>query len=235
LFAGSPFDLPLVDVFTTSVHELYGSSPVALNTWTHLAATYDATNGQSLYVNGVQVANAAASGNMITSIGSLRIGGNSIFGEYFVGTIDEVRVYNRALSQTEIQADMDTPVGNCLLSAGSWLNHPEIWCMETIQIGCVTYAQTQAIAIMRHNSSRDKTYSLAQQLIAAKLNISCKNSSTSCIASAIVAADSWLCTHPVGSGVRANSSAWQAIKATYNLLAKYNAGQLCAPSCDTAL
>ena len=28
----------------------------------------------------------------------------------FQGTIDEVRVYNRALSQTEIQADMNVPV-----------------------------------------------------------------------------------------------------------------------------
>ena len=103
--------------------------------------------------------------------------------------------------------------------------------METIQIGCLTYAQAQAIAIMRHNASHDKTYSLAQQLVAAKLNVACKQSSTSCVASLIAAADSWLCAHPVGSGVTANSSAWRQIKATYNLLANYNAGQLCAPSC----
>jgi len=68
-------------------------------------------NGQSLFVNGGQVAHLSTTGNMITSIGALRIGGNSIFGEYFVGTIDEVRVYNRALSQTEVQADMNTAVG----------------------------------------------------------------------------------------------------------------------------
>ena len=31
--------------------------------------------------------------------------------EYFGGLIDEVRVYNRALSAAEIATDRDTPVG----------------------------------------------------------------------------------------------------------------------------
>jgi hypothetical protein len=34
-----------------------------------------------------------------------------MWGEFFQGRIDEVRIYNRALSQTEIQTDMNTPVG----------------------------------------------------------------------------------------------------------------------------
>ena len=33
-----------------------------------------------------------------------------VWAEWFVGQIDEVRVYNRALSPTEIQADMGTPL-----------------------------------------------------------------------------------------------------------------------------
>ena len=37
-------------------------------------------------------------GALLTSTGALRIGGNSIWGEYFQGRIDEVRVYNRALA-----------------------------------------------------------------------------------------------------------------------------------------
>ena len=35
------------------------------------------------------------------------IGGNSPYGEYFHGLIDDVRVYNRALTQAEIQTDME--------------------------------------------------------------------------------------------------------------------------------
>jgi hypothetical protein len=41
----------------------------------------------------------------------LRIGGNSVWGEYFSGLIDEVRVYNRALTATQIQTDMTTAIG----------------------------------------------------------------------------------------------------------------------------
>ena len=38
------------------------------------------------------------------------MGGNTPYGEYFQGLIDEVRVYKRALTQAEIQTDMNTPV-----------------------------------------------------------------------------------------------------------------------------
>jgi hypothetical protein len=42
--------------------------------------------------------------------GTLELGANA-YGEYFQGRrIDEVRVYNRALSQAEIQVDMNTPL-----------------------------------------------------------------------------------------------------------------------------
>ena len=107
--------------------------------------------------------------------------------------------------------------------------------METIQLGCIVYTQQQAIAIMRHSSSQDKTYSLAFQLIAAKLNTQCKASDPSCIQAQIEAADAWLCQHPIGSGVTANSAAWQMIKSTYFALEKYNEGKSCAPSCDNLL
>jgi hypothetical protein len=100
-------------------------------------------------------------------------------------------------------------------------------------VGCVTYTQAQAIAIMRHATGQDRTYLVAQELIAAKLNTMCKGSDPSCVSSLIAAADAWLCAHPVGSGVSGGSSAWQQIKATHSALEKYNTGRSCAPSCDT--
>src|SRR5262249_52367666 len=78
--------------------------------WTHVAATYDGSLVR-LYVNGNQVSSQSCVGSIITSSGVLRIGGNSFWGEYFNGLIDEVRIYNRALSGSEITADMNTPVG----------------------------------------------------------------------------------------------------------------------------
>ena len=42
----------------------------------------------------------------------LWIGGNRPYGEYFHGVIDEVRVYNRALTGSEVRAEMSTPVAS---------------------------------------------------------------------------------------------------------------------------
>ncbi|HWO59865.1 MAG TPA: LamG domain-containing protein, partial [Umezawaea sp.] len=87
-----------------------GTSALPLNTWVHLASTYDG-NVLRLYVNGTQVSQLLVVGSIATSTGALRIGGNTIWPEWFAGLIDEVRIYNRALSTTEIQADMNTRVG----------------------------------------------------------------------------------------------------------------------------
>jgi hypothetical protein len=88
-----------------------GTSQLPLNTWSHLASTYDGATLR-LYVNGTQVGSVPTTGSIEVSSGVVRIGGNSIWGEYFSGLIDEVRIYNRALSVTEIQTDMNTPVGS---------------------------------------------------------------------------------------------------------------------------
>src|SRR5205085_8307352 len=53
---------------------------------------------------------AAISGPINVTTGALRIGGNAVWGEYFAGRIDEVRIYNRPLSVTEITTDMNTPI-----------------------------------------------------------------------------------------------------------------------------
>jgi hypothetical protein len=98
-----------IDKSSTDYNATAGSS-LPLNTWSHLAATYDGTTIR-LYVNGTQVATKAVSGSIISSTAPLRFGGDSVWGEYFNGLIDEVRIYNRALSATEIQTDMNTPVG----------------------------------------------------------------------------------------------------------------------------
>jgi hypothetical protein len=83
-------------------------APAPSGLWTHLAATHD-RSVFNLYVNGSLAASKAASGSVIPSSGPLRIGGNSLWGEYFTGRIDELRIYERALSPSEIVADMETP------------------------------------------------------------------------------------------------------------------------------
>ncbi|MFB3819286.1 MAG: LamG-like jellyroll fold domain-containing protein [Candidatus Methylomirabilales bacterium] len=91
-----------------SLREASGPA-LPLNAWSHLASTYDGTTLR-LYVNGVQRAQVAAGGAIATSSGVLRLGGNSLWGEFFRGKIDEVRIYNRVLGAGEIQAGMNTPL-----------------------------------------------------------------------------------------------------------------------------
>lgn len=79
-----------------------GAIPVNVNIWTHVALTYNGSNLAG-YINGFPV-EAVATSRTATSAGyTFRIGSNTD-GESFPGLIDEVRVYNRELSGSEISA-----------------------------------------------------------------------------------------------------------------------------------
>ena len=65
----------------------------------------------AIYIDGTEVASRAVSGS-VGSSNTWRIGAyGSVPGGFFDGLIDELRVYNRALSAAEIQADRDQPLG----------------------------------------------------------------------------------------------------------------------------
>ena len=115
---------------------------------------------------------------------------------------------------------------------GYWKNHPGAWPVDSITIGGVTYTKAQAIAIMEQSVAGDKTYTLFDALVAAKLNVLIGNPS-SCIADTIAAADAWMATYgPVGSKVSASSYAWKVGEPLYYKLDRYNNGYLCAPPRD---
>jgi PKD repeat protein len=109
LNATNDTNLPGFSYHDGAWHSLNGPEPLPLNQWTHLVATYDG-NVQQLYINGVMVASRNQTGLIPISDGALRIGGNSILGEFFQGYIDEVRIYNRALSAEEVSSNMATRV-----------------------------------------------------------------------------------------------------------------------------
>jgi lysophospholipase L1-like esterase len=87
---------------------VYGSAALPVNTWTFVTATY---NGRvlDLYENSVLVSSLRVSGNILASSDPLQIGGNNL-GNYFTGYLDDVRIYNQALTAAAIQTDMNTPV-----------------------------------------------------------------------------------------------------------------------------
>ncbi len=83
------------------------NQPMPVNSWMHICTTFD---GDSLhnYLNGSRVSSAAVSGKIDSCIGSdLRFGYNhNIYqnGDAFLGKIDDIGVWNRALSPAEVEA-----------------------------------------------------------------------------------------------------------------------------------
>jgi plastocyanin len=106
------------------------TSPVVTNNaWHHAAATYD---GQTwhLYLDGndagsltLPAAHAPASSTTtLTSVGTALTSpsGGGVAEGRFQGVIDEVRIWNTARSQAEIQASKDSPIGPTAGLMGAW-------------------------------------------------------------------------------------------------------------------
>ncbi len=70
--------------------------------WYHVAGTYDGSMIR-IFVNGTQVATGSASGSILPVTDDLVIGRNIVNGGSFPGLIDEVELFNRALTLAEIQ------------------------------------------------------------------------------------------------------------------------------------
>ena len=84
-----------------------GHTPIA-GQWQYLAATFDGSTAR-FYIDGVQVASRSVTSS-VGSSNNWRIGAyGSVAGGFFDGLIDNVRIYNRALSDTEVQTDMSLP------------------------------------------------------------------------------------------------------------------------------
>jgi Concanavalin A-like lectin/glucanases superfamily len=105
LYANGGSNIPTTGVTVNgNVGSLKGGASLTPNKWSHLAATYDG-KVQRLFVDGKEVSSRPQTGSIQQSNNALQIGGSTVWGAYFSGLIDEVRIYNRALSSTEISQD----------------------------------------------------------------------------------------------------------------------------------
>ncbi len=88
-----------------------GTSALPTKAWSYLSLTSDGTTVR-LYVNG-KLAGSAPAVNAAGGKGPLQIGGDALWGEgdAFKGLIDNIRLYNRTLSEAEVKADEGRPVG----------------------------------------------------------------------------------------------------------------------------
>ena len=83
---------------------LYGQKNVNDGRWHHVVGVYDGEK-MCLYIDGVVDASQPASGGIATNNHPVYIGENSeMTGRFWNGLIDDVRIYNYALSEDQVKA-----------------------------------------------------------------------------------------------------------------------------------
>jgi hypothetical protein len=103
--------------------------------WYYVAMTYDSVNGLKGYVNGSLDNSAAANGAITTGSDVVWVGSHpSITPRYWNGTIDEVRIYNRALVSGEITQSYNSNLNK--YDAGKWQFYTN---QSNLSVGTYTY------------------------------------------------------------------------------------------------
>jgi hypothetical protein len=87
----------------TAINYVVISPRPSTGIWHFYVYTFDGSYLKA-YLDGVMVSSVTQTISMKVDTNPVRIGGGNV---YFNGTIDEVRLYNRALSDTEIKALYD--------------------------------------------------------------------------------------------------------------------------------
>jgi RHS repeat-associated protein/uncharacterized repeat protein (TIGR01451 family) len=128
---------------------------------------------------------------------------------------------------------------HCPLSQGYWKTHPEAWPRSSLVLGsptnpAQTYPKSALLALLGTATHGDASLILADQLIAAKLNVA-SGSNPGPIATALAQADSLLGGFhgPLPYHVSSASSTGRAMTATAGTLEAYNTGHVadsCAPA-----
>jgi predicted phosphodiesterase len=99
---------------TSKGSDRFSTSPNTYNNgeWHHGVVTYDGTSNLKLYVDGVEVATTSTSSLPEVNSHPLRIGSDSriVDDDLFIGSIDEVGVWNQQLSPSEILNVMNNGV-----------------------------------------------------------------------------------------------------------------------------
>lgn len=148
-----------------------GGPVVALNTWTHLAISYDAvTETKSLWVNGVIAATESSPGlyspNGTVEMEAFHIGAGQDNGEnfYFDGQIDDVGVWDEALDGAVIQSIMDNGISSGLPDPA--LSTPNLVALDldgtvqSLDIPITNDGQSQSLSISEATFDGDANFSV---------------------------------------------------------------------------
>ena len=115
----------------------------------------------------------------------------------------------------------------CVCGPGYWKNHPDVWPVNSLALGNETYTQAELADLLNGPTRGDTSLILAQQLIAAKLNVA-NGADNSTIAATIAAANTWFASYTgnLPYNVSLSLPEGQEAVAMANTLEQYNNGIL---------
>lgn len=119
----------------------------------------------------------------------------------------------------------------CTRTIGYWKTHEEAWPVDALVLGDREYSQAQALDLLWTSSGGDKSLSMAQQLIASKLNVAA-GAVDDDVASAIEAADAWLAALDDGGGLPFGTRSWGGGEAVKDALDAWNNGETGPGHCE---
>ena len=138
-YGAPPANYPFVGGPVLEISQLngLGNSPAVpvsasiIGSWHHMAVVFDATAGTlTVYIDGVDNATPAAFGSLTGVSPVVNATGENFFigsrrgmagsdGQYFVGSLDDIRLYNNALTQSQVVALIPEPASLSLLALGA--------------------------------------------------------------------------------------------------------------------
>jgi hypothetical protein len=111
ILEGSVIHLRLSNTWVTNMLDVSATHGMSTATWNHVVMTYNGTNSSSginIFINGVKKSASTVynslSGTIVNNTQTLRVGGRGWGSNYFNGKLDEVKIYDRVLSSSEINA-----------------------------------------------------------------------------------------------------------------------------------
>ena len=124
--------------------------------------------------------------------------------------------------------DVSVTAAPCPQSQGYWKNNPDAWPVDSLTLGSQTYTKTELLTILTTPTRGDASLILADQLIAAKLNIANGSGEPAPVPSTITDADSLLSgfSGKLPYNVKSSSPNGQAMVTDATTLDNYNNGLL---------
>jgi hypothetical protein len=193
--------------------------------------TANITDQNNSPVAGVRVAFNVTGANPTAGFGTTDNDGNAPF--CYTGKNVGQDIITASVGTISDTASKIWKIFKCPLSQGFWKTHSAAWPVASLILGSKTYSKAQLLTILNLTANNDASVILADQLIAAKLNI-VQGSYPSPVAATIAHADALLAPYPgkVPLGVKSSSAAGQPMVADGTVLDSYNNGALtttCSP------